>query len=173
MRTPLPPAALGPTLHQTVLRLDPELPVDDVQPMQARIDESLVLRRSPALLAGIFAAVALLLAAVGTYGVLAYAVTQRRREIGVRMALGALPAQVLTQFLGLGGQLLAGGLVLGLAGAWAAGRTMQGMLFGVTALHAGVLATTAAVMVAAVFLASLLPSRRAARVSPTEALRDD
>jgi ABC-type antimicrobial peptide transport system permease subunit len=164
---------LGSVLKKTVLALDPELPVDDLKTMQVRIDDSLVARRSPAVLAGIFAGVALLLAAVGTYGVLAYAVGQRRREIGVRMALGALPQQVLAQFLGLGARLLLAGLAVGVLGAWGAGRAMQSVLFGVGSIHLGVIAATAGVMMIVVLLAVYLPSRRAARISPLEALRDE
>jgi ABC-type antimicrobial peptide transport system permease subunit len=141
--------------------------------MQARIDESLIARRSPAIVAGIFAAAALLLAAIGTYGVLAYAVSQRRREIGVRMALGALPQQILAQFLGLGARLLVVGLSLGVLGAWVAGRAMQSLLFGVGGLPVGLLAITAGVMLGVVFLAMFLPSRRAARVNPIDALRSE
>ena len=173
VRTSLPPSALAPVLKKAVLAIDPELPVDDVKAMQVRIDDSLVVRRSPAILAGIFAGVALLLAAVGTYGVLAYAVGERRREIGVRMALGALPGQILLQFVGLGARLLAAGLVVGVIGAWLVGRAMQSELYGVTAIHAGVFAATAGVMIAVVLLAVYVPSRRAAQVSPLEAIRDD
>ena len=173
IRTPLLPAALASVLQKTVLALDPALPVDDLKTMQTRIDDSLVSRRSPAVLAGAFAVVALLLAAIGTYGVLAYAVSQRRREIGVRMALGARPQQVLRQFLFLGAKLLFAGVTLGALGSWAAGHAMQSVLFGVGSLHPGVLAVTAATLFTVVLLATFLPARRATLVSPLEALRDE
>ena len=171
IRTAMAPQAFALTLQRTVLRLDPELPVDDLRPMQSRIDESLIPRRSPTLLAGIFAAAALLLASIGTYGVLAYAAAQQRREIGVRMALGAQRAHIHGQFLGVGARLLAVGLALGGFGAWAVGRAMKSVLFEVGAMHAGVLVATAGVMMIVVLLACWLPARRAARVDPMEALR--
>jgi len=173
VRTALDPKALAPVLQRVVLKLDPDLPVDELKPMQGWIDESTVSRRSPALLAGIFAGVALMLAAVGTYGVLAYAVGQRRREIGVRMALGALPQQVLAQFVGLGLRLLLVGVILGAIGSWFVGRAMESQLFGVGAIHVGVLAGAGCVMLVVVLAATFLPSHRASRVSPIEALRDD
>jgi predicted permease len=173
VRTGLPLASIGPMLQKEVLSLDPQLPVDDLRMMQTRIDDSLIGRRSPAILAGIFAAVALLLAGVGTYGVLAYAVSQRRREIGVRMALGALPQQVLAQFLGSGAVLLGIGVAIGLAGAWATGRAMREMLYQVGAFPVTVLAATTTVMALVVFLSVYLPSRRAARINPVDALRDE
>ena len=173
LRTEIAPEALANSLQRLVLSLDPELPVDDIQVLQTRIDDTLVARRSPAILGGIFAGVALLLAAVGTYGVLAYAVGQRRREIGVRMALGALPAQVLQQFLRLGMVLLAIGVTIGVLGAWGTGIAMQSVLFDVQPFHPGIVAATAIVLGVVVLIATLLPSHRASQVSPIEALRDD
>ncbi len=140
VRTSLPPESLGPALRRAVRAVDPELPVNDLRSMEARIADSLVSRRSPALLAGLFAGIALLLTAIGTYGVLSYAVAQRRREIGLRMALGARPEQVRAQFVSLALRLLAAGTLLGLLGAWLTGKAMQAVLFQVPALHVATLA---------------------------------
>ena len=164
------PEPFGATLARVVREVDPGLPLDGVRTMDARISDSLVARRSPALLAGIFAGVALLLAAVGTYGVLSYAVAQRRREIGVRLALGAEPRQIGGQFLALGLHLLAGGTVLGVLGTWMAGRFMQSLLFDVPALHLAILAGTAAVMGSVSLVACLIPARRASKVDPLIAM---
>jgi len=131
----------------------------------------LITRRSPALLAGIFAGVALLLAAIGTYGVLSYAVAQRTREIGIRMALGAQREQIGAQFLSLGLRLLAAGTILGWIGAWLAGRAMQSVLFDVPALPVATLLGVALVMSVVSLIACLIPTRRAAKVDPVEALR--
>ena len=154
-----------------MLRLDPELPLSELMTMQGRVNDSLASRRIPVLLAGMFATMALLLAAVGIYGVLAYSVLQRQREIGVRMALGAQPGQILRQFLGLGTRLLLIGLPLGLLGAWLAGRAMTGLLFGVAPANPLVLGGTALMLFVVAMAACLLPSRRAARIAPLEALR--
>jgi predicted permease len=170
-RTNFPPEAFAETLRKVVRQADPELPVSDLRSMETRIDDSLVARRSPALLTGIFAGVALLLAAIGTYGVLSYSVSQRHREIGVRMALGALPQQVLAHFLGQGTKLLLLGVSIGVLGASATGRAMKSVLFDVGAFQADVLAATAGVMVLVVLLACLIPARRAASVDPMVALR--
>ncbi len=170
-RTSQRPEAFADSLRKLVRATDPELAVDDLRSMDSRIAESLVARRSPALLAGIFAGVALLLAAIGTYGVLSYAVAQRRREIGVRMALGAQTHQIEMQFLSLGLRLLAAGTILGLIGAFFAGKAMQGILFDVAPLHFATLAATAAIMAAVSLVACFLPARRAAKVDPMVALR--
>ena len=170
IRASVPPESLGNTLQTVVRRIDPELPVSDVQPMEVRVADSLVVRRSPALLAGLFSAVALLLTGIGTYGVLSYAVAQRRREIGLRIALGARPAQVRGHFVWLALRLLICGITVGLLGAWFAGRAMQAVLFQVPPLHTVTLAGTAIVIGTMAVGACLVPSHRAARISPMEAM---
>jgi len=171
-RTRMEPERFGASLQQIVRRIDPELPVYDIRSMDTRIADSLMTRRAPALLAGLFAVVALLLAAIGTYGVLSYAVTQRRREIGVRIALGARPDQIRAQFLAVALRLLALGTVLGVTGSWAAGRAMQGLLFDLPALHLATMSLAVAAMGAVCIAACLLPSSRAARISPVEVLAE-
>jgi len=171
-RSSLPAASLGETLQRVVRTIDPDMPVNNIRPMEMRIDDSLVTRRSPALVAGIFGTMALLLTALGTYGVLSYAVAQRRREIGLRMALGARPGQVRGQFVGLAARLFTCGAVLGLFGAWAAGRALQAILFHVTALDPRTLTAAAVVLFVSSLAACLLPAHRAARISPMEALTD-
>ncbi|MFN8579597.1 MAG: ABC transporter permease [Gemmatimonadaceae bacterium] len=169
-RTVQAPDAFSPTLARVVREIDADIPVDGVRSMEVRIADSLMARRSPALLAAIFAAVALLLAAVGTYGVLSYAVSQRRREIGVRIALGAQPRQIGSQFLAIGLRLVAGGAVIGAAGAWMAGRLMQGILYNVPGFSAVMLLVSVGVLAMVSFAASVIPARRASRVDPMVAL---
>jgi predicted permease len=171
-RTSQPPESIAATLQQVVRGMDAELPVTDVRTMETRITDSLVARRSPALLAAGFSAIALLLTAIGTYGVLSYAVSQRRREIGLRIALGARPGQIRGQFVVLGVRLLAAGTVIGAAGAWLTGRAMQALLFHVPPLPLATFAATAAIMSAVCLAGCVLPSRRAARISPMDALAD-
>ncbi|MFZ3375122.1 MAG: FtsX-like permease family protein, partial [Chthoniobacterales bacterium] len=170
-RTSQRPEAFAEMLRKLVRATNPDLAIDNLRSMDTRIAESLIARRSPALLAGIFASVALLLAAIGTYGVLSYAVAQRRREIGIRMALGAQRRQIGTQFLSVGLRLLAAGTILGLIGAWLAGRAMQSVLFDVPTLHIAILLGTAFVMTAVSLIACLIPAHRATKVDPIIALR--
>jgi predicted permease len=172
VRTSLPPESLGLTLQGAVRQVDPDLPVNDVRTMETRVVDSLAARRTPALLAVLFSAIALLLTAIGSYGVLSYSVEQRRREIGVRMALGAQPGQIRNQFLFLALRLLAYGVMLGGIGAWLAGRAMQTVLFHVPAFNLPILSSAAGIMALVSIVACLLPSYRAARTSPVEALRD-
>ncbi len=172
-RTSRRPEAFAETLRKLVRAIDPKLALGDVQSMETRIDDSLIARRSPAMLAAIFAGVALLLAAIGTYGVLSYAVAQRRREIGIRMALGGQRKQIGGQFLSLGLRLLAAGTAFGLIGAWLAGRAMQSVLFDVPALPVAALLGTALVMTVVSVVACLIPARRATKVDPMIALRHE
>jgi ABC-type antimicrobial peptide transport system permease subunit len=152
--------------------LNQEIPVSDVMTMEDRVQASMVGRRSPAVIAMLFSAIAVLLAAVGTYGVLSYAVAQRRREIGLRMALGARPGQIRAQFLSIALRVLAIGGAIGLAVAWGSGRAMESLLFGVPAMHGPTLAAAAIVLLLVALPAFLLPSWRASRVSPLEALSE-
>jgi len=173
VRASVPAESLGPVLERRVRQIDPELPVYDVRSMTTRITDSLVAHRSPALLAAIFSVIALLLTAVGTYGVLSYAVLQRRREIGVRMALGARPSQIRIHFLGLALRLMTAGLMIGIAGAWLMGQAMRSLLFQVPPVHVATLAAAAGIIGVVSLAACLLPSHRAARTSPTEALAEE
>lgn len=173
VRTAVPPETMANTLRETVAQMDPGLLVYNFTTMERLIDKSLQPRRSPTILTSIFAGVALLLATVGTYGVLAYTVSQRRREIGVRMALGALPRQILQRFLGSGGRLLLGGSILGLLGAWAVGRALRGFLFNVAPFPPLLIGAVAMLMSAIVLLAILIPASRAAAVNPAETLRHE
>jgi predicted permease len=173
VRAKVPVNTLIPSIKKRVRGIDPEIPIENFKTLQTYIDESLVARRSPAILAGIFAGVALVLVAIGTYGMLAYAVVQRRREIGVRQALGATPGRIGCQFLLFGLKLLAMGSLLGCIGTWAAGRAMQGVLFEVPSFHMPTLLGTGVVIGVVTLIASLLPAIRAARISPMEALRHE
>jgi ABC-type antimicrobial peptide transport system permease subunit len=172
VRTSLSPESLALAVRNAVRRIDPELPVSDLRSMETRISDSLVTRRSPALLAGIFSLIAVLLTAVGTYGVLSYAVTQRRREIGVRMALGARPEQIRNQFLSLALRLLAAGTILGTFGAWLAGQAMRTVLFHVPAFHLATLGAAAGIIGVVSLIACLVPSYRASRISPRGVLSE-
>jgi predicted permease len=172
VRTTGDPTAAAAMLQRLVRQVDADLPVNNLQSMTARIDNSLLTRRSPAVLAVLFAAMALLLTAIGMYGVLGYAVALRRREIGLRLALGAEPRQVRGQFLALAGRLVLIGSAAGLIGAWISGRAMRAVLFQVSPQDAGLLAGVALVLGAVCLAACLLPSHRASRIPPAEALAE-
>ena len=147
--------------------------IDAIQPLEQLVANSVARQRFYAVMLGLFAIVAALLAAVGIYGVLAYAVVQRTQEIGVRMALGAQRGQVLTLVLWRGIALAAVGIGIGLAAAAAGTRYLQGLLFGVTPLDTGTFALTALGFVTVAALASYIPARRATRVDPMIALRNE
>ncbi len=165
------PAALAGDVRRVVLDLEPRAAFDDVSPLTAKVAASVAEPRfSASVLAG-FAGLAVLLAAIGLYGVLSYGVSERRREMGVRAAMGASRRQLVGLIVreGLGVVLL--GLLVGLAGAAALSRLMQGLLFGVTSLDLWVYLAAPAILVLVATLACLIPARRAAAVDPVEALR--
>jgi ABC-type antimicrobial peptide transport system permease subunit len=153
--------------------VNPGVSVDWQSTMRQQIDESQAayFRRSAAFLVGGFAMLALVLSVVGLYGVVAYSVSRRTREIGVRMALGAQRSSVYKLVLGEAGRLVGMGVMLGLAGAEGAATLMGKLLFGVQAWDAPTLVGVALMLSASAMLASYLPARRAARVNPMEALR--
>ena len=171
-RTSGDPAAITGTIRSIVREMDPELPFSNVMPMQQRVDQSLVSRRTPMLLATLFGGIALFLAAVGIYGVLAYQVAQRRKEIGIRLALGSDGRRIFGLIVSEGLWLLALGVGVGLAGAFAIRGAMATQLYDVQPLDPMVLALVAAVLGVVAFCACAVPARRAARIDPLVALTD-
>jgi predicted permease len=173
VRTAQDEAAILPSLSATIHHIDPLMAIYDPMTMGQKIHDapSTYLHRSSAWLVGGFAAMALLLGAVGLYGVIAYSVSQRTREIGVRMALGAQRGSVYRLILNEAGRLIVIGVAFGLAGSVGAAMLMRKLLFGVPPWDAPTLAGVAAVLAGSALLASYIPARRAASVSPVEALR--
>ncbi|HJR40471.1 MAG TPA: ABC transporter permease [Gemmatimonadaceae bacterium] len=172
-RTRGAPLALAPAVRSAVREIDPNQAVFDVGSVEQWMEERLAARRFAMALLGVFAGVAVVLAAVGLYGVIAYAVTMRRGEIGVRLALGATPGEVRQMVLGDGMRLAAVGLATGVAGALMGARLIEAMLFGVSAADPAVLGAVAALMLAIAAVASWVPGRRAASVDPIAALRSE
>jgi putative ABC transport system permease protein len=161
------------SIGAAIRSLDPDLPMADTETMdQVLTDSHAGDRFSTALIAN-FAAVALLLAVLGVYGVMAFLVAQRTHEIGLRIALGAGRFDILRMVLGEGVRLSAIGLALGLAGAYLVGRAMQSMLYGVKALDLTAFVSVAALLLASAIAACCIPARRATSVDPAIALRED
>jgi len=164
-------AALRPAIAAAVRAQDPDLPIHRVTPMTDRVEQALASRRFAMTALALFAAVALGLAAVGTYGVMAYLVRQGTRDLGIRLALGATPAAIRGLVIGQGLGVTAVGVGLGLAGAWTLGRVLEGLLYGVTWRDPLTIGATATGLVAVAVLACWLPARRAAAVDPVDCLR--
>jgi putative ABC transport system permease protein len=173
VRTIVPPSQIAGAMSAAIAALDPEVALSDARPLDERVEVSLGPQRTPMVLTLVFAGVAFLLAVIGIYGVLAWAVAQRVNEIGVRMALGARAADIGRMVLGQGGRLIAIGLVVGVAGAVALGRVLASQLDKVGAFDPAVLALTVVGLGGAALVASWLPARRAARIDPMRALREE
>jgi putative ABC transport system permease protein len=171
VRTTTSPEQLQSSLAAAVHTVDPTLPLVSIRTMDQVVGERLAQDRFNILLYGGLAALALLLATLGIYGAMAFTVMQRTAEIGLRMALGAGHNQVRLQILREGATLATGGLIIGLAGAYALGRTMQSMLFGTGALSVPVVLATGVVLVITALAACYVPARRASAVDPLIALR--
>jgi predicted permease len=173
VRTSHEPAAAMSGIREAVRQVDPNLPLADVRTMEQVKEQSMLWARQPAWVIGAFAAVAALLAALGLYGVLAHAVAQQRREIGIRMALGARQREVLSHVLRDALSMLVIGLAGGLAGAFALTRVMKSLLFHVSTLDPVALGVACILMMLIGMLAAWLPASRAARVDPMTVLRDE
>jgi len=171
LRAAARPDTLAPAARRAIQAIDPGQPVSEVRTLQAIVDQSTAQRRFTLALLTLFALVALVLASVGLYGVVAYSVTQRTHEIGVRMALGAQRREILALVLRQGMGMTLWGLLAGLLGAAALARVMSGLLFGVSARDPMTFATTVLILTVVALGATYLPARRATRVEPTSALR--
>ena len=172
VRTSLPATSLEPLIRREIQAVDPDLPVFNVRTMNEVIDGSLASRRFSAELVGVFAVVALLLASVGIYGLLAYMVGQRAHEIGVRMALGATPSTIGKMIVSRGAGLAGIGVVIGLILSGIMAPLISSLLYGVRPIDPEVFIAVPLILMVVVLLASYIPARRAARVSPIVALRE-
>lgn len=173
LRTDVDPTSIVPALRDRMKEFDPNVDVSTIAPMEQWMGRRLVRPRFNMMLVGIFAGIALLLAITGVYGVIAYVVAQRSREIGIRMALGAQARQVAMQILRQSGRLLGAGILLGLFGAFATSRFLASMLVGVTPGDPLTFGAITLIIAAAGIAASLIPARRAAAVSPMQVLREE
>jgi predicted permease len=172
-RTKSDAAAAAPAIVRAIHTLDPQLPVYGVRTMEERLARSLARQRFAMSMLGAFAGFALVLAVVGIYGVVSYLVTQSTHDIGIRMALGALPRNILGLVIAHGMKLALAGLAAGLAGAFVLTRLMESLLFGVHSSDAVTFASVALVLALVALVASYVPAMRAARLNPTAALRED
>ncbi len=167
-----PQELIGP-LRRTMASLDPDLPLYQVRTMEERMEESLTIRRAPMVLAGVFAGVALFLAAIGIYGVLAYLVTQRRKELGIRIALGGGARAIFALVLGEGLRLVGVGFIVGIAGTVVLTRMIRSQLYGVGSFDPLVLVAVMIALGAAALVACAVPAGCATRIDPVLALNRD
>jgi predicted lysophospholipase L1 biosynthesis ABC-type transport system permease subunit len=172
LRTPIDPTSLAAPARAAIRELAPATPVYDVRSLASRVSDATAQARFSAFLLALFAGVALVLAVLGIYGVMAYGVSQRTREIGIRIALGAEQRDVLRLVIRQGAALTAVGLGLGLVAALSAARVLRSLLYDVAPSDPMTFAAVVALLGLAGVVASWLPARRAARLEPTEALRE-
>jgi predicted permease len=172
-RTSSDPGSLASAVVREIHAVDPTVAVYGIRTMQERLYDSLARQRFSSTLLGAFAAFALILAAVGIYGVMSYLVTQSTKDIGVRVALGAQPGNIVGLVVRQGMELAAIGIVMGLAGAAALTRVMASLLFGISATDALTFVAVAALLAGVAFAATVIPARRATRVDPMVALREE
>ncbi|HEY4130318.1 MAG TPA: FtsX-like permease family protein, partial [Gemmatimonadaceae bacterium] len=173
IRSTRSPEVLAPSIQKAVRAMDPGLPIVDLRSMDDVFGDSVSRQRFLSTLLAIFAGVALLLAAIGTYGVLSYLVTERRREIGIRVALGASAAGIVRLVLRQGLTLTVAGIAVGVIGALALARLTQSLLFGVSPSDPTTYLSVGAAIVVVALLACLVPAQRAMRVDPLVAIRDE
>jgi ABC-type antimicrobial peptide transport system permease subunit len=173
VRTTGDPASMSRSLAAVVQSVDSNLPLDQVKTMEQIVTESLAGDRFSTVLYASFAGVALVLAAIGIYGVMSFAVAQRTHEIGLRMALGAAPKHVLGLVLKEGLLLALIGLFIGLGGTYFVGRLMKSLLYQVTAIDPSAISAVSIVLLLSAFFACYLPARRATQVDPLVALREE
>jgi predicted permease len=171
VRSTADPNRVASDVRRVVRAADPGIPIGDLKPMDIRIGESIYTERLIAILSGVFGLLATLLAAIGIYGVVAYAVARRTAEIGIRIALGAQPSRVLRMILLEAGRMAALGIVIGLAAAFALSRLVASQLFGVQPADPAVFAGAAAGLALVALAAALVPAWRAARIQPVQALK--
>ena len=171
VRTDMSPESLLPTIRKQIKALDPDLPMANVKTMEQWLTTSATQPRLTSILLSLFAGVALLIAAIGIYAVLTYSVSQRTREIGIRMALGATPRRVVELIVSEGMRVVLLGLVIGVAGGLALGRTVQSLVYDVGVHDPKIYVVVVAILAAVALAACFLPARRAAAVDPLVALR--
>jgi len=171
VRTPADPNSLGAAIGRELRAVDPAVSLAHERPMEKVLSESTARQSFNMLLLAVFAGIALLLAAIGVYGVVAYSVERRTREMGIRMALGAASGDVLRLVLRDAMKLAGAGVIAGLAMSWGATRLLKSLLYGVKPFDPLTFVAVAIVLTAVAFLASYIPARRAAATDPTGALR--
>jgi predicted permease len=173
VRTAMDPEAFAATIPKTVARVDPNLPVDNLRTLPQQIRENVFLDRFISIMSTSFAVLATILAAIGLYGVLAYTVAQRTREIGLRMALGAAPSRVRAMVLGQVSRMTIVGGIVGLTAAWWFGRLAQSLLYQMSGSDPIVLVGSAVALALVALVAGLIPALKASRVQPMQALRHE